>query len=162
MATINDPSPTLLTHEGHAKLKAELDDLINNARPQIAQQLLEARAAGDIRENAPYDAAKQQQALVEARIRELQRVLANAEIISDAHTGTKVTLGTTVVLHDVDHDEEIRYQIVNTSEANPRLGKISSASPVGRAILDRGEGDVVEVTAPAGTLRYRIERIERG
>lgn len=151
-----------LTPEGHAQLKEELDHLVNVMRPQVADALLEARRDKDIRENAPYDAAKQQQGYIEARIRELEHVMAVAEIMEGApvRQGGRVGIGSTVLLKDLTYDESVRYTLVSSNEANPREGKLSIASPVGRALLDQKEGSEIEVEAPAGSLRYRIERIE--
>lgn len=152
-----------LTREGYERLKAEYEHLTTHERAAIAQALLEARADRDIRENAPYDAAKNHQAQVEARIRELQAILASAEVLDEASAGAsdRVSIGSTVVVRDLTHDDEMRYTLVSSNEANPRQGRISTSSPVGKALLDRREGDEVEVAAPAGTIRYRIERIER-
>lgn len=155
-----EPKGAALTPEGYAKLREELNYLVSEVRPQIARALREARADRDIRENAPYDAAKQHQAQVEARIRELKQILATAEILAPARLGDKVSLGATVVLRDLAYDEEVRYTLVSSNEASPRAGKISSASPLGKALLDRQEGEEIAVEAPAGLLRYRIERIE--
>jgi transcription elongation factor GreA len=153
---------THLTPEGYAKLKDELDRLITVERPKVAQALWEARQDKDIRENAPYDAAKQHQALVEARIRELERLIATANIIDTGRfAGDRITVGSKVVLRDLSHDEELNYTLVGPQEANPRTGKISIASPVGKALLDHFEGDTVEVEALMGKMRYRIEKIER-
>ncbi len=149
-----------ITREGYEALRQELDHLVNVKRAEIAQTLYEARLDKDIRENAPFDAAKQHQAEVEARIRYLERVLATAQIVDQQTNGSRVGLGATVVLRDVTHDEELTYQLVGTSEANPRAGRISIVSPVGRALLDRQEGEEFEVEAPAGRIRYRVERVE--
>lgn len=151
-----------LTPEGHSQLKEELDHLINVMRPQVAEALLEARRDKDIRENAPYDAAKQQQGYIEARIRELEHILAVGEVMTEAPTrpAGRVGIGSTVELRDLTYDETVRYTLVSSSEANPREGKLSVASPVGKALLDQCEGAIVEVDAPAGKLRYRIERVE--
>jgi len=150
-----------LTKEGLDQIQAELDYLINEVRPQAAHELFEARIDKDFRENAPYDAAKQHQAHVEARIRELERILATATLIEENHSGDKVGIGSVVVLHDMAFDETVKYTLVSSSEADPKAGKISVASPVGKALLDRSPGEVVEVSAPAGIIHYRIERIER-
>jgi len=152
---------TQLTPEGHAKLKAELERLLTVERPKVTQELWEARQDKDIRENAPYDAAKQHQALVEARIRELDRLIATAVIIKANQDGERIAVGSKVVLRDLTHDEELRYTLVGSQEANPRAGKISIASPVGKALLDRIGGEIIEVVAPVGTVSYRIEQIER-
>ncbi len=149
-----------LTPEGYAKMKRELEHLVTVVRPQVAHEILEARRDKDIRENAPYDAAKQHQAHVEARIRELERILGSATVIQE-NTSDRVTIGCTVVLRDLEAGEEVRYTLVSPDEVNPRLGKISTASPVGKALLDKGQGDTIEVVVPAGTVRYRVERLEQ-
>ncbi|MBI2322665.1 MAG: transcription elongation factor GreA [Chloroflexi bacterium] len=159
-ARANDRPATVLTADGHAALEAELKNLSTVERARIAQALREARADRDIRENAPYDAAKQHQAMVEARIRELEAILATAEVLRETPVSERVAIGSTIVLRDLNEDDELRYTLVSTNEANPRLGKLSVASPVGKALLDRLPGETVEVTVPAGTLRYRIEQIE--
>lgn len=150
-----------LTREGHARMKQELEHLTTVVRRQVAHDLVEARRDRDIRENAPYDAAKQHQALVEARIRELSRILGSAEVVDETQVSDRVAIGSTVVLRDMTHGDELRYTLVSPDEVNPRQGKISTASPVGKALLDREEGDVIEVSVPAGTLRYKVERLER-
>ena len=156
----NADEMTHITREGHEALKKELDYLSNEKRAEIAQTLYEARLDKDIRENAPFDAAKQHQAEVENRIRFLERILATAQIVEQAATNSRVGLGTAVVLRDLTHDEELTYTLVGTSEANPRAGRISIASPVGRALLDRREGEEFEIDAPAGRIRYRVQRVE--
>jgi transcription elongation factor GreA len=151
-----------LTAEGHAKMKAEYEHLTTEVRTHIADLLLEARRDKDIRENAGYDAAKQQQGMVEARIRELERILAVAEVIEEnGDASDRVMIGSTVVICDLEDESEVCYMLVSPDEVNPREGKISTASPVGKALLDHREGDIVEVAAPAGTLRYRVVRFER-
>lgn len=148
-----------ITREGYEQLKEELDHLVNVKRAEIAQSLYEARIDKDFRENAPFDAAKQHQAEVEARIRYLERTLATAEVVDQRSKGNRIGLGTTLVLHDLTYDEELTYTLVGSSEANPRLGRISIASPVGKALLDRAEGEEIEVNAPAGKVKYRIESV---
>jgi transcription elongation factor GreA len=149
-----------ITREGYDALKQELDYLTNTKRAEIAATLYEARLDKDIRENAPFDAAKQHQAEVEARIRHIERVLATAQIVEQKANGNRVGLGTIVVLRDLTHGDELTYTLVGTSEANPRLGRISIVSPVGRALLDRRAGEEFDVEAPAGRIRYRVERVE--
>ncbi|HEV8634870.1 MAG TPA: transcription elongation factor GreA [Chloroflexota bacterium] len=157
------PTGEMLTAEGFKRLQEELDHLINVKRPEIARELYEARIDKDFRENAPFDAAKHHQGEVEARIRQLQAVLARAQIIDGTSTTTtgRIALGAKVVLRDLEHDEELEYTLVSPNEANPRLGRISVASPVGKALLDRSAGEQVEVEAPGGTITYRIDRVER-
>ena len=149
-----------ITNEGHQLLKQELEFLTTTKRAEIAHDLYEARVDKDFRENAPYDAAKQHQAEVEARIRQIEHTLAIAQIVDQERTaGDQVGIGSTVILRDITHDEELTYTLVGTSEANPRAGRISVASPVGRALLDRHVGEEVEVAAPIGIVRYRVEQI---
>ena len=148
-----------LTPDGFAKLQDELELLVNVKRAEIAEQLYEARIDKDFRENAPYDAAKQHQAEVEARIRQLERILATATVLETRHASTRVHLGAVVVLYDLEHEERLTYTLVSPQEANPRQGKISVASPVGKALVDREVGNVIEVDAPAGTSRYRVESV---
>ena len=155
-----ESEPVQLTAEGYAKMKKELEHLITVVRPQVAQEILEARRDKDIRENAPYDAAKQHQAHVEARIRELERIVGSACVI-DERSSDRVAIGCTVVLRDLEADEEVRYMLVSPDEVNPLQGKISTASPVGKALLDREAGEIIEVNVPAGIVRYRLERLER-
>ncbi len=149
-----------LTKEGFEQLKGELDYLVNEVRPLVAHELREARIDKDFRENAPYDAAKQHQAHVESRIRDLERTLVGASVMQGAPRAERVMLGSTVVIHDITYDELVKYTLVSSSEADPRAGKISVASPVGKALLDHNAGEVVEVVAPAGKLLYRIDSIE--
>jgi len=149
-----------VTREGYESLKQELEYLTTVKRAEIARELYEARIDKDFRENAPFDAAKQHQAEVEARIRQLERTLAVAKIVDQpSKSDDRVGLGSTVILRDLTHDEELTYTLVGTSEANPVAGRISAASPVGKAVLDRRVGDEIEVAAPIGIIRYRIERI---
>jgi len=148
-----------LTPEGYRELKAELTAL-QRERPRIAEGIRRAAADKDFRENAPLDAAKDYQGMVEARIRELEGILKSALVTTEKVDWAKATLGSTVSLHDLSTGEEVRYTLVNPNEANLAKGKLSIASPTGKALLGSGKGDVIEVAAPAGTLRYRIDRIE--
>lgn len=151
---------THITRDGYENLKQELEYLSTTKREEIAHELAEARIDKDFRENAPFDAAKQHQAEVENRIRFLERILATAEIVDLSTSSSRVGLGATVVLRDLTHDEELTYTLVGTSEANPRLGRISIVSPVGKAMIDRATGEEFEVEAPAGKITYRIEKLE--
>jgi transcription elongation factor GreA len=151
-----------LTPEGHAAMKAELETL-HAQRPKIAEQLRLARADKDFRENAPLDAARDAQAHLEARIREIEGILHKAIIIDTSGNGgaqATVQLGTTVLVRNLGTDAEAQYTLVNPSEAAPTEGKLSAASPVGRALLDRMVGEEVEVQVPAGVMRLRVERID--
>jgi transcription elongation factor GreA len=157
---IDEDEPVQITGEGFQSLKKELEYLTTTKREEIARELYEARIDKDFRENAPYDAAKHHQAEVEARIRQIERTLAVAKVVDQAPTpGDRIVIGTTVLLRDLTHGEELTYTLVGTNEANPRQGRISIASPVGRAMLDRKVGDEIEVAAPIGAIRYQIERI---
>jgi transcription elongation factor GreA len=160
---VNDEEePIQMTGEGFENLKKELEFLTTTKRQEIARELYEARIDKDFRENAPYDAAKHHQAEVEARIRQIERQLATAQVIDQRPVQTDlVAIGTTVILRDLTHGEELTYTLVGTNEANPRAGRISIASPVGRAMLDRHVGDEIEVAAPIGAIRYQIQRIMR-
>lgn len=155
-----DDEAIQLTSEGYDGLKKELDYLTNVKRDEIARDLYEARIDKDFRENAPYDAAKHHQAEVEARIRQIEHMLAVAQVVDQQlNRGNAVGIGSTVLLRDLTHDEALTYTLVGTNEANPRAGRISVASPVGRALLERQVGDQIEVAAPIGTIRYRVEQI---
>ena len=138
-----------LTQEGLDELKKELDDLIQVRRPEIINALKEARAQGDLSENAEYDAARNDQAQVEARIRELEAMIENAVIITNVNTDV-VSIGTKVTLEYVEDEEEEEYSIVGSMEADPFLNKISNESPIGKAIMDRRVGDVISVETPNG------------
>lgn len=149
-----------LTREGQQKLLEELSYLETEMRPKIAEELRRAAADKDFRENAPYDVAKQHQGEVEARIRELKRILETGQVVEDTGPAHVVDLGSRVTLRDLAEDEEIVYTLVGPGEIDPRRGKISIQSPVGRALTGKVVGDEVEVQVPAGTLRLRVEKVE--
>jgi transcription elongation factor GreA len=153
------PAPSQLTAEGHASLSAELEAL-KAQRSGIAEELRLAMLDKDFRENAPLDAARERQAHVEGRIRQLEALLKHAQVIG-GHTapGAKSHVGSTVILRDLASGSAVRYVLVSPSEVSPAEGKISIASPVGKALLDRTAGDEVEISVPAGRLRFRIEEI---
>lgn len=147
-----------LTQEGLDELKAELDNLINVRRPENIQAIKEARSLGDLSENAEYDAARNEQAQIEARIKQLEKMLENVSIISET-SKDKVGIGSTVVIKYVDDDdEEDEYKIVGSQEADPFESKISNESPIAKALLEHKVGDVVTVESPNGS--YEIEIIE--
>lgn len=152
----------VLTFEGLQKLEAELNDLKISKRKEVAQKIKEARAQGDLSENAEYDAAKDQQGEIESRISELEKMLRNAEVIDedDAQEG-KVSLGNKVRLFDMEFEEELTYTIVGSTEADPAEGRISNESPVGKALLGAQEGEVVKVEAPQGEMHFKILEISR-
>jgi transcription elongation factor GreA len=149
------------TAEGKAALEKELDDL-RAQRPRIAAELQAARADGDIRENAPLDAARETQGQIEARIRELEGTLRNAVVAeTDAHaSGDRAGIGCSVVISNLQTGSHLEYQLVNPAEARPGTGRLSVESPVGKAVLGKRVGDEVSVAAPSGLVRFRLEKIE--
>ena len=148
-----------LTQEGLDNLKKELDDLINVRRPENVQAIKEARALGDLSENAEYDAARNEQAVIEARIKQLEKMLENVSIISDVSTDS-VSIGNTVTIKYVDDDEEDEYKIVGSQEADPFEGRISNESPIAQALFDHKVGDIVTVESPNGSYQVEITAIQ--
>ncbi len=150
-----------LTVQGAEKLKEELQRLKTVDRPRVVQAIAEAREHGDLKENAEYHAAREQQAFIEGRIKELEAKLSNAQIIdvSKLNRDGRVVFGTTVVLEDLDSGEEVIYQIVGDDEADIKSGKISVSSPIARALIGKEEGDVAEVQAPGGIKEYEIVEV---
>lgn len=146
-----------LTQEGLDNLKSELDDLINVKRPDNIQAIKEARALGDLSENAEYDAARNEQAQIEARIKQLEKMLENVSIISEVSKDI-VGIGNTVSIKYVDDDEEDEYKIVGSQEADPFESKISNESPIAQALFNHKVGDVVTVESPNGS--YDVEIVE--
>lgn len=150
---------TLLTKEGLADLRNELDELINVKRPANLKAIKEARALGDLSENADYDAAKNDQAELEGRIKRIEKMLENYEIIEKT-TSDKVGLGSTVEIKYVDDDEVDEYKIVGSQEADPFMSKISNESPIAKALLNKKIGDIVEVDSPNGVYKIEITSIK--
>lgn len=149
-----------MTEKGYERLKEELDRLKRVERPKVIADIAEARAHGDISENAEFSAAKEKQSFVEGRIRELEDKLANAEIVKTDNLSTeKVVFGTTVYLMDVDTEEERKYTLVGQDEADLKNGKISVHSPVGKALIGHRVGDTVKITTPAKTVEYEVLKI---
>ena len=146
-----------LTQEGLEELKKELDVLINVKRPENIESIKEARALGDLSENAEYDAARNEQAQIEARIKQLEKMLENVSIITEVSTDT-VGIGNTVSIKYVDDDEEDEYKIVGSQEADPFESKISNESPIAKALFEHKVGDIVTVESPNGS--YEVEIIE--
>ena len=148
-----------LTEEGLEELKKELDNLINVRRPENIIAIKEARALGDLSENAEYDAARNEQAQIEGRIKQLEKMLENVSIISEV-SKDKVSIGNTVSIKYVDDDDEEveEYKIVGSQEANPFESKISNESPIAKALFDHKVGDVVTVESPNGS--YEVEIVE--
>lgn len=147
-----------LTVQGAKRLETELQRLKTVERPEVINAIAEARAQGDLSENAEYDAARERQAFLEGRIRELEGTLSNAQIIdpADLETDGRVVFGATVRLLDLENDSEVTYQIVGDVESDIRSGRISVLSPVARALIGKTEGDVTEVTTPGGVREFEI------
>ncbi len=159
-AVAQAPDETHLTPEGHAALLRELEEL-KEKRLHIAAELKRAMADKDFRENAPLDAARDAQGHLERRIRDIEAMLKRAVIVDRSNIdGETAHVGTTVVLRNLQSGAEVRYSLVGPNEVNPRAGKISIESPVGRAVLQRRQGEEIEVQAPSGVQRFRIESIE--
>lgn len=152
--------PTYLTAEGAAELRRELDELINVRRPALAAKLTEAVAQGDLKENADYHDAKEQQAFMEGRIKYLENILRSAVVIENTGKTDEVRLGCEVTIVEDGTKDEEKYIIVGAAEANPREGKISNESPIGAALLGHKVGDKVKVTTPAGQVTFKIKRIQ--
>lgn len=151
-----------MTYEGLTALENELQDLKVNRRKEIAEKIKEAREQGDLSENAEYDAAKDEQRDIEARIEEIEKILKYAEVVDeDDVDGETINIGCTVRLFDEEFDEEIEFKIVGSSEANSLNNKISNESPVGKALIGRTVGEEVEVETQAGEFKYRVLSIER-
>ncbi|MFN2328866.1 MAG: transcription elongation factor GreA [Chromatocurvus sp.] len=151
-----------MTVQGERALREELEQLKKVDRPRITQAIAEARAHGDLKENAEYHAAREQQSFAEGRIMEIESKLAGAQVIDVTQippTG-KIIFGTTVTLLNVDTDATVVYRIVGEDEANVKNNLISVSSPIARALIGKEEGDVVVVKAPGGTTEYEIDRVE--
>ena len=152
-----------MTVAGAERLKHELHRLKTVDRPAVIQAIAEARAHGDLSENADYDAAKERQGFIEGRISDVEAKLANAQVIDPATLDVPhVVFGATVALADLDSSDEVTYQIVGDDEADIRHGKISINSPIARALIGKGEGDVAEVQAPGGVRSYEILSVRYG
>lgn len=149
-----------LTAEGAEELRRELNQLVNVRRPELALKLKEAVADGDLKENANYHDAKEQQAFVEGRIQYLEHVLRSATIISNNGASEEVRIGSEVTIVEDGGDEEETYMIVGAAEANPREGRISNESPIGGALLGRQKGEKVRVKTPGGEVIFKIKQIK--
>ncbi len=151
----------ILTREGFTKLRKEIEELSTTRRREVAERIKIAREFGDIAENAEYDAAKNEQAMLEARIAKLEERLASARVIEKREISKDVvSVGSTVRLRDVDAKQTVEYRIVGSAEANPAELKLSNESPVGRAIIGHKKGETIEVTTPRGSLKYKILEIK--
>ena len=152
----------LLTYEGLQKLESELHNLKVVKRKEVAQKIKEAREQGDLSENAEYDAAKDEQRDIEARIDEIEKILKNAEVVVEEEVDLdKISVGCRVKILDMEYDEELDYKIVGSTEANSLKGKISNESPVGKGRLGAKVGEVVTVETQAGDLNYKVLEIQR-
>lgn len=156
---MNESKKIILTHEGLENLEQELQELKVVRRKDVAAKIKEARGQGDLSENAEYDAAKEEQAEIEARILTIENMLRNAEVISSDNITDTVSIGNTIKLFDAEFEEELSYTIVGSAEADPFNGKISNESPIGAAIIGHKVGDEVDVDAPDGIVKFKILEI---
>jgi transcription elongation factor GreA len=152
--------PAYLTPEGRDELQRELDTLITVRRPALAVKLKEAVAEGDLKENADYHDTKEQQAFVEGRIQYLEKILRSAVIISNEGKTDEIRLGSEVTIREDGGDSDETYMIVGAAEANPREGKISHESPIGKALLTHRKGDKVRVQTPSGEIIFKIRSVK--
>ncbi|MBD5156395.1 MAG: transcription elongation factor GreA [Butyrivibrio sp.] len=152
----------LMTYEGLKKLEEELQELKVVRRKEVAEKIKEAREQGDLSENAEYDAAKDEQRDIEARIEEIEKILKNAEVADEDGTGKgTANLGCTVKVLDIEYDEEIDFKLVGSTEAKSLENKISNESPLGRALIGKKPGDLVVVETPSGEMNYKILKVTR-
>ena len=150
----------LLTDEGLKKLEEELEYLKTQKRKEVAEKIKHARGFGDLSENSEYDEAKDEQAKVELRIVELEKMLKNAKVIDDSEISSDiVSVGTKLKIYDYEYEEELEYSIVGSTEADPASGKISDESPIGKALLGKKTGDEVDVETPGGVIKVKILEI---
>ena len=153
---------TILTYAGLKALEEELENLKVVKRKEVAEKIKEAREQGDLSENAEYDAAKDEQRDIELRIEELEKLLKNAEVVVEEEIDLdKINIGCKVKVYEVDFDEEMEFKIVGSTEANSLQNKISNESPVGKALIGRKVGDVVDVETQVGTIQYKVLEIQR-
>ena len=152
----------ILTEEGYQQLEKRLEELKFVKRPEITERIKVARDFGDLSENAEYDEARNEQAKVEARIKELEEMIHNAVIVDETKIDTTIiSVGSLVKVHDDDFDEDLEYHIVGSNEANPLVGKISDQSPIGKALIGMREGDSITVEAPGGLVHLTIGEVTR-
>jgi transcription elongation factor GreA len=157
-----DNNETILTKTGFEKLKDELDHLVSVKRKEVAARLKEAKSFGDLSENSEYEDAKNEQAFVEGRIREIKHVMMHAHIVDTKQAKTdSVTVGLTATLKDLETGKSHDFKLVGSYEADPDLLQISHESPVGKAIMDKKVGDIVVIELPHGALRYKVEKISK-
>lgn len=151
----------LMTYEGLKKLEDELQNLKVNRRKEVAQKIKEAREQGDLSENAEYDAAKDEQRDIEARIEEIEKILKNAEVADDEFGAGVINLGSTVTVYDCEFDEELVFKLVGSTEAKSLENKISNEAPLGKALIGKVAGDEVEVETPSGIMKYKVINVTR-
>lgn len=162
MTTAMAEKKVVLTYDGLKKMEEELENLKTVRRKEVAEKIKEARGQGDLSENAEYDAAKEEQAEIEARIVVLEKMLRNAEVIDDDEVSNDVvSLGCTVELYDIEFDEVMEYAIVGSAEADPMNGRISNESPVGMALLGRAKGEKINIETPDGEAAFEIKSISK-
>ena len=159
---IMEAKKNILTYEGLKKYEEELQELRVVRRREVAQKIKEAREQGDLSENAEYDAAKDEQRDIEARIEELEKILKNVEVVDEDEVDLdKINIGCKVKILDIEYNEELEYKIVGSTEANSLKGKISNESPVGKALMGTKVGDVITVETPAGSFQYKVLEIQK-
>ena len=152
----------LLTYAGLKALEDELENLKVVKRREIAQKIKEAREQGDLSENAEYDAAKDEQRDIEARIEDIEKILKNVEVVAEADIDdTKINVGCHIIIHDFEYDEDLEFSIVGSTQTNSLQGKISNESPLGAALLGAKKNQTVDVNAPAGIMKYKILQIKK-
>lgn len=155
-----DNKQVKLTEDGLKQLEEELEYLKTKKRNEVSEKIKVALGFGDLSENSEYDEAKNEQAQVEARIVSVENMLKNAIVIDESERDTsKVELGATVTIHDIEFDEDITYKIVGSTEADPDEGRLSDESPLGKSLMGKAEGEMIDVDAPAGVIQYKILKI---
>lgn len=155
-----DNKQVKLTEDGLKQLEEELEYLKTKKRKEVSEKIKVALGFGDLSENSEYDEAKNEQAQVEARIVSVENMLKNAIVIDVSERDTsKVELGATVTIHDIEFDEDITYKIVGSTEADPDEGRLSDESPLGKSLMGKAEGEMIDVDAPAGVIQYKILKI---
>lgn len=150
------------TYAGLQELEAELEDLKVNRRKEVAQKIKEAREQGDLSENAEYDAAKDEQRDIEARIEEIEKILKNVEVVAEEDIDdTKINVGCHIKIHDYEYDEDLEFSIVGSTQTNSLEGKISNESPLGRALIGKEVGDIVELEMNEEVTKYKVLEIKK-
>ena len=152
----------ILNYAGLQELEAELEDLKVNKRKEVAQKIKEAREQGDLSENAEYDAAKDEQRDIEARIEEIEKILKNVEVVAEEDIDdTKINVGCHIKIHDYEYDEDLEFSIVGSTQTNSLEGKISNESPLGRALIGKEVGDIVELEMNEEVTKYKVLEIKK-